>query len=745
MRQILIMFVIFHLMVFAVPESNAQIVINEILASNTSTNLDELNKNFLDWVELYNNSDSEISIGDWYLTDNKKKSTKWKIPFYISIAPKGYKLFWADNMNTSNHTNFKFNVEGETIYLFNKDSILMDSISYPPQVPDISYGRVAGSTNQLVYFHKATPMEENPLFGNKILDFAGEPIFSKKAGFYDKSLSLALSTSSDAEKIYYTLDGSKPTNTSLQYSLPIEINNSTIIRARNYSENKLPSKVITQTYLIKESCSLPVVSLSIDPTYLWDNNIGIYVEGRYYKRNVWESANYFQPWERPINVEYFDINGEPEFNINAGVRIHGRSTRNYAQKTLAIFTREKYGTPTIPYKLYGEKSPKTVKSFLLRNGGNDWGITMLLDGLVHTLVNDKIDIDAQLYQPAIVFLNGKYWGIHNIREKINEDYIKTKHLNDSSKIDVIEADGIIVGKMGASCGNMNDYNEMIKFIEDNELSIKENYDTVKKWIDINEIINYLVTQVYIDNRDWPNSNMKFWKDRDESGKWRWILYDTEISFKENNAYFKFNMLEHMLAENSDFYATAPWSNYLIRKLFESDEFKFEFIQRMTVYLSTIFESDHVLYVLDSLKKNIEPEIKRNLNKWGGIKQKATPFLVTSSTEPEWEANIKFVKSFIKNRPSVLRNDMINYFDLKDTINLKLKVNDINAGRISLMGLTLKEGNFDGCIFADIPIRLEAISNKGYEFVKWKGGDYEKMCAPSLKNNKRLTAIFRKIE
>jgi hypothetical protein len=201
----------------------------------------------------------------------------------------------------------------------------------------------------------------------------------------------------------------------------------------------------------------------------------------------------------------------------------------------------------------------------------------------------------------------------------------------------------------------------------------------------------------------------------------------------------------MLAENSDYYATAPWSNYLIRKLFESDEFKFEFIQRMAVYLNTIFESDHVLYVIDSLKRKIEPEIKRNLSKWGGIRQKATPFLVTSTTHTEWEANIKFVKSFIKNRPSSLRKNMIDYFDLKDTVNLKLKVSDINAGRISLMGYTLEEGNFDGYIFADIPIRMEAIPNKGYEFVKWKGGDYEKKCAFILKNNKKLTAIFRKIE
>jgi hypothetical protein len=737
------MFAIFHLIVFAGPKSKAQIVINEILASNTSTNLDAHNKNFPDWIELHNHSDNEISIGDWYLTDNKRKPTKWKIPYYISIAPKGFKLFWADNMNTSNHSNFRLNIEGESIYLFNKDSILVDSISYPQQVPDISFGRVRGSMNQLMYFHEATPMDENPLFGNKTLDFASNPIYSEKAGFYDKSISIELSGSSNEDKIYYSLDGSKPTQASNQYSMPIEINKNTIIRARTYSEQKLPSKITTQTYLIKESSSLPVISLVIDPTYFWDENIGIYTKGPNYIKDEWGSANYFKSWERPVNMEYFDIKGNQGFNVNVGVKIHGRSTRNNAQKTLAIYTREKYGTPPISYKLFGEKSPDTIKTFLLRNGGNDWGVTMLLDGLVHSLVIGKIDIDAQLYQPAILYLNGNYWGIHNIREKINKNYIKTKHQDVSNKIDIIEAD-IFAGKLQASSGNMNEYNKMIDFIENNELSIKENYDTVKKSIDINEIINYLATQAYICNCDWPGSNMKFWKDRNESGKWRWILYDTELSFKESNIYLEFNMLEHMLAENSE-NVNAPWSNYLFRKLFESDEFKFEFIQRMAIYLNTVFDSDLVLHTLDSLKGNIEPEIVRNINKWGGLRQNAIPFYVTSTNQAEWETNIEFVSNFAKNRPSALRKNLIKYFELKDTANLKIRISDINAGKISLMGHTLKEGNFDGYIFTDIPIRMEAIPNKGFEFVKWKGEEFEKNCVFNIKNNTKLTAVFRKIE
>ncbi|PLX22785.1 MAG: hypothetical protein C0597_01965 [Marinilabiliales bacterium] len=754
MRQIAIRSVLVCSLWFAAYASTAQIVINEILASNASTNLDDKTKNFVDWIELYNPGEREFCIGNWYLTDTKVEATKWKIPFYMSIAPEGFKLFWLDDLNISNHTNFKLNSSAGAIYLFDKDTILVDSIIYPTQRADISYGRVAGSIDQFTFFHEATPLKINPVYGIKQLDFSNEPIFSLKSGSYKESLKLEITVSDDGGKIYYTLDGSKPTLASSQYMQAIEITNNTVVRARTYSLNKLPSKIITQTYLINESFHLPVVSLAIDPHYLWDPNIGIYVKGLGCSEvkweltefsDLWDPANYFQTWERPINLEYFDINGDSGFNVNAGVRIHGRSSRNYEQKSLAIFMREKYGSSEISYDMFGEESPDKIKSFLLRNGGNDWGMTMILDGLVHTLVMDKIDIDAQRYQPAIVFLNGEYWGIHNIREKINEDYIKSKYKNDSLRLDIIETNGL-TRKLEVCSGTSDQYNKMIEFIENNQLSVKENYDSVRKWIDINEFINYLATQVYIKNGDWPQSNMKFWKDKSESSLWRWILYDTELSFKESSQFTEFNILKHMLAENNEYYTeTPPCSNLLIRKLFENEEFKAEFIQKMAVYLNTVFDSDHVLNVLDSLKKNIEPEIERNHEKWGGIKQKTYPCLRTCSSHAEWEANIKYIMEFIENRPGVIQKNMIDYFNLKGTVNLNIKVCDSNTGRISLMGYTLNKDYFDGNIFIDTPIRIEAIPYDGYEFVKWKGLDSEnKNENISLKSNKKLTAVFRKI-
>ena len=134
-----------------------------------------------------------------------------------------------------------------------------------------------------------------------------------------------------------------------------------------------------------------------------------------------------------------------------------------------------------------------------------------------------------------------------------------------------------------------------------------------------------------------------------------------------------------------------------------------------------------------------------MDKWGGVRQNTTPFLITSDSNAEWETNINFIKSFVKDRPTALRKEMMEYFNLKDTINLKLDVNDKKAGKICLMGYTLDGGDFDGYIFADIPIRIEAIPHEGYEFVKWKGAEYDQDCLISLNRKKKLTAVFQKIE
>jgi len=716
-------------------EIRSQIVINELLASNTSTNTDNLSNNYTDWIELYNNSNKNADIGNWYLSDNYKNPTKWKIPFYFQIARKGYKLFWTDNKDTLNHTNFKLNREGETIYLFNKDTVFVDSTSFTKQFPDVSYGRESDTSSVYNYFDKPTPNKPNHAKGSKSLDFSPATSFSKQAGFYKAAIKLELNTPQNTGTVYYTIDGSIPTFSSQVYTHPISIKKTTVVRARTYIKGKLPSIVSTQTYFINETASIPVISLSSTPDNFWDKKNGIYVKGVNFNPQKIKSANYFNKWERPVNLEYFDANGSLGFNIQAGIKIHGNSSRTFSQKTISVYTREKYGTPIIQHKIFDNKPNIPMKTFLLRNSGNDWGITMFLDAMAHTLVSGNIDIDVQAYKPAIVFLNGQYWGIHNIREKINKHYFKSNYNIDTKNVDIIEAD-IVSKKMSACSGDMKEYNKLIDFIKTHDLAVKENYEKINNIIDINEYINYYLTQIYIANRDWPNSNMKCWREKSDKGKWRWLLFDTDLSFGAVKGYYETNMINQLLGKNFDKKSHTYWNNQLFSNLCKNKEFKDEFVQRMAVYLNTVFAKKQVLQVIDSLKRNIEPEVKRNCDKWKGIEYTVSPFYITSHNPEEWQRHIDYIKVYASNRPGFVRKNFMHQFGIKDTVLIKLKINDTKGGEIKIMGYKIKESKFSCYMFSGIPVHLEAIPVKGYSFVGWKTGELEKKRSIVPRNGSR---------
>ena len=234
----------------------------------------------------------------------------------------------------------------------------------------------------------------------------------------------------------------------------------------------MPSYVTTHTYFIDESSELPVISIAIDSRYLWDNEIGIYTVGTNgaYQHGDWGSwdgsglANYYQDWERPISMEFYNPDENLEFKVNAGLKIHGGTTRSFPQKSLTIHFRNKYGDNEINYQFFHDKPIEAWNSIMLRNGEWLYGETrtMFHDGMIQTLIANKVDVDRQGYKPSVVFINGEYWGIHNIRERTNSHFIETNHNIDEDNIDML---GYKYGRDYVIEGDMEDYNKLINFIE----------------------------------------------------------------------------------------------------------------------------------------------------------------------------------------------------------------------------------------------------------------------------------------
>ncbi|MCP4185134.1 MAG: hypothetical protein GY761_17795, partial [Hyphomicrobiales bacterium] len=442
------------------------VFINEILVSNVSVNLDPDYTEFSDWIELYNAETSQINLSGYYLTDDLSVPDKWRIPSGTQIDPGGYLLFWADGQDDENHTDFKLKHDGEVVALFDSSEDLVDSVSFGAQLPDISYGRQPDGTANWVYFGSPSPDGGNGSDGIPGQILAPQPQFDLSGGFYSGNQTVTLTTPSPTAEIRYSLDGTIPSSSSTQFSSPIAVGTTTVLRARVYDTDQLPSPVATHTYLIDESVTLPVVAVATDPANLWDDEIGIYVEGTngITGKCSDDPVNWNQDWERPSNVALYELDSSLAFQLDAGIEIFGGCTRIYNRKSLTVRGRDKYGLDRIQSQLFSDKQVSSFRSLVLRNSGNDARLTLFRDAMMQELLKGQMDIDWQGYRPVVMFLNGAYWGIHNVREKIDEDYVESNYDIESNTIDLLESNSEIF------VGSDDHYQDLLDYIDDHGLT-----------------------------------------------------------------------------------------------------------------------------------------------------------------------------------------------------------------------------------------------------------------------------------
>ena len=269
---------------------------------------------------------------------------------------------------------------------------------------------------------------------------------------------------------------------------------------------------------------------------------------------------------------------------------------------------------------------------------------MLRDGFMTSLFNN-IDIDIQGYRPMLVYLNGQFWGLYNLREKVNEHFIASHHAVDPDEIDLIES-------QTANEGSIDNYEELINFVNQSDMTNSLVFDSLSRWIDIDNHINYNIAQIFIDNRDWPGNNVKYWRPQSNNGRWRWILYDTDFGFGVpwNGLGYNFNTLEFALEDNGPEWPNPPWSTFLFRKLLQNDTYKKKFINHFSDHLNTIFKSEKMVSKLDSMAENIENTIPLQRERWPG-------------SAVNWDNQIDIMRTFALLRPQYIRQYLESYFDL----------------------------------------------------------------------------------
>lgn len=677
-----------------------QISITEICPANADIICDPDYFNFSGWVELYNSSDQEVPLTDYSLSDDPADPKKWVFPRWAAVPAQGYLLVWCDEGNDDLHTNFSLSAKGGRVVLTGPYGGEAQRIDFPVQHTNTSYGQVNGVWG---YMANPTPLRANePLVASRR---AGAVRASIAPGRYGASVAVGLATDEPAT-IRFTIDGSDPGPQSRIYSRPILAEKTMTIKARSFDRELIPGPVAVFTYFINERpFSLPVVSLTTQPAYLWDNRIGIYADGTNGTvrpcYNV--PVNWNQDWERHGYLELFSKDGVRLFGQDTDFRVSGGCSRNWPQKPFALRARNKYGDNEFEYPFFAAKQIDEYGGLFIRNSGNDQPLTMFRDALLQGLVAGQLDVDYQAYQPAAFYLNGEYWGIQNLREKVDADYIKSNYGIDADDVDLLELNGVVIE------GSGDFYHSYLDGLNYLDLADSASFGYIDRHIDVQEYINYMVTQIYCANLDWPGNNIKFWRQRSTKGKFRWILHDLDFGFDLNKATpssASHPTLEFATDPDNEVWPNPAWSTFHFRKLLENPVFRSRFIETMNAAIDVTFDPERVIRHIDSLQSVVRPEMYYHRARWGGSME-------------EWTKEVQLLREFAVARNAFMKEHVREFFDLGRHVDVSLRVTPGSAGTYRWNRLSSGEAVSYRPYPSGMSYRLEARPAYGYRFKEWR--------------------------
>lgn len=675
-------------------------IINEAVSSNSEFKDEDGDSE--DWMELHNNSNSTIRLAGWSMSDDAMDPQKWQFPD-ISIEAGGYVVVWASDKNRAVadkplHANFKISASGETLYLFDSNGIQQHSLAINGLRTGISVG-LSRANKALVYYDQPTPGAANSL--QEYLGVVNGVVqFSDKGGVTNASM-VMLTGAQANQAIRYTLDGSVPSAASPVYQGALLIPDNTAIRARIFADRSIPSVTQSRTFLVSASHDIPVVTLEADPLDFFDMEYGIYVLGAEYEREPPNyGANFWQDWERDIHFGFYETDGKLGVEFNTGVQIFGGYTRSFAQKALAFYARSRYGVDKFDYPFFPDLDYKKYEHLVLRASGNDWLRTMFRDRAFTSLMAGS-GLDYQAGRAVAVYLNGEYWGLHNLREKVNEDFLSAKHGVKKSEVTILEANAEVVE------GSNEEYLALIDYVSTTNPNSPDFYATVSAQVDIENFIAYQVLQIFIANDDWPERNIKFWKA--PGTKWRWILYDTDFGFGLYQRNVSKNSLEYATAESAVGGSNPPWSTLLLRRLLLNPQFKTQFINYFADQLNSRFLSSSVSSVIERLADEVRTEIPLQKLRWAG-----------SRSNWNWDGEVESLITYSSSRPGYVWQHLRNHFALSAPATLSITSLDTIAGSVKVNSMMVSQPNWSGNYFAEVPITVTAVPNAGHRFSHWSG-------------------------
>lgn len=511
-----------------------------------------------------------------------------------------------------------------------------------------------------------------------------------------------------------TFDGSEPDSTTPAFTENKIIDTTTVVRCYEFANGEIKQKQ-TETYFINESIGMPVVSISVDPMYVKD-----YLDAEPCKPDPCFEAKFWEDVEYPTHVEYFAEGSEAKekgFEIDAGISIAGNYSRNQQKKSVSIVMRKKYQNGKLHYPLF-ETRPENnkFKAFILRNNGNRFVSDYIEDAMATSLL-EGTNVDYQRSRQVIVFYNGQYRGIYDMREKLNEHFVETNYGIKSDNVNLVKQTNATVKIIN---GNDKEYQSMFQFIHDNDFKTNTDaFDALKKILDIPNFIDYMAAEIYYHNGDWPQNNVRAWKSNNTP--WRFIAFDIDHGFDWTKNVDGFahntNMLEWIVNGGRpdkvcSIEQNAQCFHNILKNLLDNQEFKQAFINRTSYLYSTFINAQKISSKIDEINKTID---KRHIEKDQQIYNRTS---YKNRCGTGFDVNGDCLKKWSTTRDISVRNEIREFFKLGDNIPITISIK--GQGRLKLDGTYVNPGSsYEWTVFENHPMQLTVECYAGSKFIAWE--------------------------
>lgn len=678
------------------------------------------------WVEIYNAGPDTADLRGYSLVEKLENPRKWIIDKMI-IPPGELRVIFCSGKDLTTppmgldskgryyrlHTNWKLEKEGGSLYLIDYNWAIRDSVNYPALDPGFSWGIVNGG--EWRYFENPTPEQKNTMsdaFSGFTEDFSLNPI----GGFYEGGLTVEPPQVASGE-VRCTFDGSKPDENSAIFSSAMEITSTTVVRCALFEEGKISNKVVTETYFVDETVKMPVVALSVDPEFFEKH----YIHCSCGNPDCCPDGLY-EDVEFETHVEFYEQGSSTAaktWEIEAGISLMGNYSRMEDKKSVSVRMREQYQDGRLNYPLFTTRPENSkFKAFNLRNNGNRYVSDYIADAAGGAILEGS-GVDYQRSRQVVVFYNGEYYGIHDMRERFNEHYVETNYGIDAKSVDIIKHLG---KEISVSGGSSVGYEELLSFIYENGDSLggenNEKYLMIQAMMDVGNFADYMAAEIYVHNGDWPNNNVRAWRSPEQP--WKFMVYDldhgfdwswTVAGFNQNST----NMFDWIAQGGGGGGACSGEGCFAViyNNLIKNPDFKRLFINRSAVMLDKYLNSERLTSVIEAMVATIDPdEMTRDLERFDRTKR-GYGFSKSGTSIKEWAAN----------RDSWVLEEYQSEFGVSSMVNVSIAAE--GSGTVLMEGMNLlQSGSYSGKFFSGHPIQLTAVPSGSGVFSKWEDGSTE---------------------